>query len=256
MKKNSQGTSLAIQVISIQRIFYNRSMHYGLALLFVVSSQTLGYGMAGIMRKFVVWPAAMIWPSNLINCALFRFFHDDANDDRQNTTTTSNQSMSRSRFFYMIFFFQFLWYWIPGYICPVLSFFSLLCYIDPTNIILSQVTGVNGLGFGSFELDWNAWVSFLDSPIIVPFWYDTVLIMRQIHFFFRAQLNILVGFVILVWIMTPAVYYTNLWNSKAMPIVSNRLFTVEGYYYNVNAVLDSHLHLNETAYKLYGSDSL
>ncbi|CAF5154695.1 unnamed protein product [Rotaria magnacalcarata] len=141
----------------------------------------------------------------------------------------------------MIFFFQFLWYWIPGYICPVLSLFSLLCYIDSTNIVLSQVTGANGLGLGSFELDWNAWISFLDSPIVVPFW---------------AQLNILLGFVVLVWIITPAAYYTNLWNSKAMPIVSNQVFTIEGYLYNVSAVLDSNLRLNETAYNIYGTDFL
>ncbi len=70
----------------------------------------------------------------------------------------------------------------------------------------------------------------------------------------RAQLNVLVGFVVLVWIITPAAYYTNLWNSKAMPIVSNQVFTVEGYLYNVSAVLDSNLRLNETAYNLYGTD--
>lgn len=168
---------MAIQVITIQRIFYKRSISYLIGLLFVLSSQTLGYGMAGVMRKFVVRPAAMIWPSNLATCALFRILHNDENEERQYnetnaTTTRTSRQMSRSRFFYMAFFFQFLWYWLPGYICPILSFLSLLCYIDPTNIVLSQVTGANGLGLGSFELDWNAWVSFLDSPIVVPFWYD------------------------------------------------------------------------------------
>lgn len=67
-------------------------------------------------------------------------------------------------------------------------------------------------------------------------------------------MNVLVGFVALVWIITPAAYYTNLWNSKAMPIVSNQVFTTEGYLYNVSAVLDSNLRLNETAYDLYGID--
>lgn len=37
-----------------------------------------------------------------------------------------------------------------------------------------------------------------------------------------------------------------------MPIVSNQLFTDEGYLYNVSAVLDSNLRLNETAYDRYG----
>jgi hypothetical protein len=62
----------------------------------------------------------------------------------------------------------------------------------------------------------------------------------------------MIGFVILAWIIAPAAYYTNLWNSKAMPIVSNRVFTADGYFYNVSAILNSQLRLNETAYKNYG----
>jgi hypothetical protein len=46
--------------------------------------------------------------------------------------------------------------------------------IFPNNIIISQITGVNGLGFGSFELNWNSWVAFLGSPIVVPFWYKNL----------------------------------------------------------------------------------
>ena len=146
--------------------------------LFVISSQTLGYGIAGIMRKFLVWPAAMIWPSTLIHCAVFRtLHHDETNgqelqkDSDNNISKEPQWTMSRLRFFWLALFFQFLWYWIPGYIFPLLSAFSLFCLIDPNNVILSQVTGANGLGFGSFELDWNAWVAFLGSPIVVPLWY-------------------------------------------------------------------------------------
>ena len=65
-------------------------------------------------------------------------------------------------------------------------------------------------------------------------------------------MNIMVGFIILAWIIVPIAYYSNLWESKAMPIVSNRVFTVDGYFYNVSSVLDSRLRLNETAYKDYG----
>ena len=120
---------MAIQVLTIQRIFYKRSISYVISLLFVLSSQTIGYSMAGIMRKFVIRPAAMIWPSNLPTCALFRVLHNDNNEEQQNNeinaTTTTTRRMLRSRFFYMLFFFQCLWYWIPGYICPVLITFLL-----------------------------------------------------------------------------------------------------------------------------------
>ena len=126
--------------------------------------------MAGIMRKFLVWPAAMIWPANLVSCALFRTLHNDQDNEEENKPEKKRWKMSRLRFFFFAFLFQFLWYWFPGYIFPVLSLFSWICMIKPDNIILSQLTGINGLGMGAIELDWNAWVSFLGSPIVVPFW--------------------------------------------------------------------------------------
>jgi hypothetical protein len=58
--------------------------------------------------------------------------------------------------------------------------------------------------------------------------------------------------VALAWIITPLAYYSNLWNSKVLPIVSNQVFTTDGYIYNITAVLDADLRLNETAYKDYG----
>ncbi len=155
-------------MLTIQRLFYKRTLNPGFSIIFVVTSQILGYGMAGITRKFLVWPAAMIWPANLVNCALFRTLHNNKSDE--DTNEKKRWTMSRLRFFFLAFIFQFLWYWFPGYIFPVLSFFSWICMIKPNNIILSQLTGINGLGIGSIELDWNAWVSFLGSPIVVPFW--------------------------------------------------------------------------------------
>ena len=37
-----------------------------------------------------------------------------------------------------------------------------------------------------------------------------------------------------------------------MPIVSMKVFDRDGYIYNISAVLDSNLRLNETAYAKYG----
>jgi hypothetical protein len=76
--------------------------------------------------------------------------------------------------------------------------------------------------------------------------------LKYSQFQFRAQVNILVGFVLLAWLISPATYYSNLWNAKKLPIVSNRIFTTDGYLYNITAVLDSNLRINETAYKQYG----
>ncbi|CAF1254949.1 unnamed protein product [Adineta ricciae] len=237
MASTGVGTAYAIDVVTIQRLFYKRVIHPGFGIIFVVTSQIIGYGMAGIMRKFLVWPAAMIWPANLVNCALFQTLHKEDKNEEKTEDDKSRWKISRLRFFFIAFFCQFLYYWLPGYIFPVLSLFSWICMIKPDSIILSQLTGINGLGIGSIELDWNAWVSFLGSPIIVPFW---------------AQMNILVGFVILAWIIAPASYYSNLWNAKVLPIFSQRVFSTDGYIYNITAVLKLDLRLNETAYEQYG----
>ncbi|CAF4456334.1 unnamed protein product, partial [Adineta steineri] len=95
-----------------------------------------------------------------------------------------------------------------------------------------------GLSIGALQFDWNAWVSFLDSPIFVPFW---------------AHVNIFVGFVLAIWIVIPIFYYTNTWESQKMPIMSNRIFDTNGYYYDTSKVLDNNSRLNETAYNVYGS---
>ncbi|CAF2507297.1 unnamed protein product [Rotaria sp. Silwood2] len=256
------STAYAIDVITTLRLFYKRLLHPIIGIMFVITSQVLGYGIAGIMRKFLVWPAAMVWPTNLVNCALFRTLHDDKDtDSKEEANKESHWKMSRLRFFFVASLCQFLWYWFPGYIFPVLSLFSWICMIKPDNVVLSQLTGVNGLGIGSIEFDWNAWVAFLGSPIIVPFWKVkslNKLVLFFIHKFhsclclYRAQINILMGFVLLAWIIAPMAYYTNIWGSKAMPIVSSRVFTADGYFYNVSAVLNSEMRLNETAYKIYG----
>lgn len=165
-----KGTAYAIDVITIQRLKYGQEIHPAIGIAFVISSQILGYGMAGVMRRFLVWPAAMIWPVNLVSSALFRTLHHNDEHVESTTEKKSRWKMSRLKFFFLAFLCQFIYYWFPGYIFPVLSLFSWICMIKPDDILLSQLTGIRGLGLGAIELDWNAWVSFLGSPIVVPFW--------------------------------------------------------------------------------------
>ncbi|CAF4825438.1 unnamed protein product [Rotaria sp. Silwood1] len=57
---------------------------------------------------------------------------------------------------------------------------------------------------------------------------------------------------IVIWILTPIIYYTNTWDSKKMPIISNRAFDVNGNFYEPMKVLNKDLLFNETAYQIYG----
>jgi hypothetical protein len=65
--------------------------------------------------------------------------------------------------------------------------------------------------------------------------------------------NTFIGFIIIVWIITPMFYYSNIWEAKTMPIMSVSIFDNDGYFYNVTKILDKNLQFNETAYQLYGN---
>lgn len=35
-------------------------------MLFGITTLCMGYGLAGLSRRFLVWPASMIWPGDLV----------------------------------------------------------------------------------------------------------------------------------------------------------------------------------------------
>jgi hypothetical protein len=75
---------------------------------------------------------------------------------------------SRFEFFCVATLCMFVYQWIPGFVFPVLSSIAWVCWIDPKNPILSQVGGAQGLGAGAISLNWNNIVSYLGSPLVVP----------------------------------------------------------------------------------------
>ncbi|KAG0375942.1 hypothetical protein BGX24_008485, partial [Mortierella sp. AD032] len=208
------GTAYAVDITVIQKVWYGQDYGFLANFLLILVTQMLGYGMAGVLRRYLVYPAAMIWPANLVQVALFNTLHKDEE--------LQPGQWSRFKFFCVATFGMFLYQWIPGFLFPVLSSIAWVCWIDPKNHVLSQVGGAAGLGVGAISLDWNNIVSFLGSPLIVPWW---------------AQVNIAIGFFLIAWIMVPIAYYTNLWEAKRFPILDSGLFRDDGNAYKVNDVL-------------------
>ena len=69
---------------------------------------------------------------------------------------------------------------------------SIFSTVD--DIVVNQLFGVNsGLGMGILTFDW-AQISWVGSPLMIPWW---------------AEVNIMIGFVLVYWIIGPIVYYTN-----------------------------------------------
>jgi OPT family oligopeptide transporter len=172
----------------------------------------------------------MIWPSCLPIIVLFRILHD------KNVDGPIKDSLGRFKFFTFMSIGQFVYGWLPSFIMPVLQNFSPFCLIDTQNRLLAELTSVNGFGIGAFRLDWLSITCYLSSPIVVPRW---------------AQVNLFIGFILIVWISGPLVYYTNLWDSKNLPIRNTDYLTINNTHYNLTLVSNNHYQLNRTAYALY-----
>ncbi|KAF9318874.1 hypothetical protein BG003_010391 [Podila horticola] len=222
------GGAYAVDIIILQKIFYHDEKPFIAGLLLVLTTQITGFALAGALRKFLVRPAHMVWPSTLVYASLFRSLHHIAEEPKD------AHRMSRMKYFLIVTFASFCWYWFPGYIFPTIGVISWICWINPNNVILSQITGSNGLGFGTIALDWSAFS--VVSPLVTP-WF--------------AQVNIIIGFVLVVYVMIPWAYYSNLWNSKNYPILSPSLYMENGTDYDKNQVLVDNV-LDEDKYRVYG----
>ncbi|KAF2312412.1 hypothetical protein GH714_034604 [Hevea brasiliensis] len=66
------GNVYAIHIVSAVKIFYRKELTFIVAFLVVITTQVLGFGWAGLFRRYLVEPAAMWWPQNLVQVSLFR----------------------------------------------------------------------------------------------------------------------------------------------------------------------------------------
>ncbi|KAG2195358.1 hypothetical protein INT46_010956 [Mucor plumbeus] len=236
---NAAATSFdAIDIIVVQKLYYNQDWGFGGGILLVLTTSLLGFGFAGVLRRFLVRPSAMVWPINLVNATLFHTLHKEVPKEIQDAeATTAGLRMSRNKFFVIAFVASFCWYFFPGYIIPVLTSISWICWIKPDNILVSQIgSGVNGLGIGSFTLDWSQLAAWYPSPLAIP-WV--------------VQANMFAGFVFFIWILVPIIYYTDTWESKKFPFYNTNQYDIWGDKFNRTRVLTPEQYLDDEAYANY-----
>ena len=126
MANVSFGTAYATDIILAQKIFYKQDFGIPFQLLLTITTSSIGYGIAGVMRRFLVYPAAMIWPSNLVSVSLLRAMHEKEEDL---DPTVFGGNMSKFKWFGVIFAVSYVYYWIPGFLAQV----SISDYDAPLN---------------------------------------------------------------------------------------------------------------------------
>ncbi|KAH7066492.1 OPT oligopeptide transporter [Paraphoma chrysanthemicola] len=204
-------------------------------ILLALSNNLMGFGLAGLTRRFLVYPSFCLWPASLVTIALNSSLHNETNYPVMGPFAKV-WNMSRYRFFMAAFAAMFVWFWFPDTIFGALSLFNWIAWIAPNNFTLTAITGINkGLGINPLPtFDWNVVTHFV-QPLVVPF---------------RVTFNTFMG-AVLGGITIIGLYWTNSFNTAYLPINTNAMFNHQGGSYNVTRILDPRGWLNETAYQAY-----
>lgn len=220
MANLSYQTRLSANVLTEQRVFYGLKLGWGFELIMIFVTILFGFSLAGLARSIIIEPKSVTWPGVLGNTALNAALHPPNKEDE---STGNKWNASRYRFFLIVSAASFIYYFFPDFIFPALSYFTWVCWIAPKNPVVNQIFGMqSGLGLLPFTFDW-AQISYVGSPLVVPTW---------------AIVNIFGALAFWIWIVAPAIYYTNTWSSAYFPIQSTSIYDNTGGIYNVSKVIN------------------
>ncbi|KAL9556180.1 hypothetical protein MBANPS3_002011 [Mucor bainieri] len=186
-------------ILSAQELFYQDTPGAAGSIFLLIATQLVGYGIAGQLRPYLVYPANMTWPTSLPVVSLIKTL----NTDKQ-------EAKWRTRFFFIVFGAIFVYEFIPQYMMPILGGISVICLAKNDSRWVQRLFGGLGTneGMGMFQLsfDWNLLTSY--KPLYIPLWI---------------QLNVYGG-IALLWVLAPLLYYFDVWNAQSFPYLSNSIF--------------------------------
>ncbi|KAL3715422.1 hypothetical protein ACJRO7_007197 [Eucalyptus globulus] len=217
------GTIEAVKVV------YYKNISVWASILLIMTSQMIGYGFAGVFRRILVDNPYMWYPYIVPKVSFYRALHDK--EPRPRGRLSGFQILmicAVSVFAYSI---------VPAYFMQTILVLSFLCWIWKDSVTVHQLgAGFYGLGIGSLALDWDSATAWVGNPLILPRF---------------TIVNILVGFVALMYVCIPVAYQMNLFDAKRFPILNSGSFDYSGNEYDVTRVLGEELELNEQAYREY-----
>ena len=234
----SAGTqsALATEALAAQQLFYGGYPSKAAGIFMTLSSQLIGYTMAGMLRNVLVHPTKMLWPVNLPLTSLLEAFHGGSDQSGSESKTNADEerrkrNKARMKLFYIIAGITFVWELFPEYIFPVLEGVSIFCLANQNSLVFTNLfggaSGNEGLGFLSICFDWQ-YIAGLGSPL----WYPL-----------QTLTNNLIGYLGCIMLFM-GLYYRNVFRSQDFPFLSQYLFSGESngtnyVLFNQTAVLNA-----------------
>ncbi|KAF7956268.1 hypothetical protein EAE96_005188 [Botrytis aclada] len=217
-------TAYGLGPLSAMELYYGRKMNPGWGILFLITTQMIGYGFAGLFRDILVRPPNIYYPGVLPNVSLFNAMH-------KNPAVTKKSL----KFFGIVACCAFCYEWFPTVIFPLLSSIPLICYFGHGNWKAYLMgSGYYGFGLLDISLDWN-YVSYW-SPLYTPLWSNA---------------NQFIGAMLACWLIYPLLYFTNTLNAMNFPAMGSGTYDSTGASYNISRILNPDYTLNQEAMDAY-----
>ncbi|KAK5991876.1 Sexual differentiation process isp4-like protein [Cladobotryum mycophilum] len=215
MASAASVSALSTEALAVQKLWYGGYPNHVAGVFITLSSQIIGFGVAGMMRDVLLYPTKMLYPANLPITTVMETLHKPKAETKR-----------RFNIFWIVFVAIFVWEWFPEYIFPLLSGVSIFCLIDRTNPVFTNLfggaQGNEGMGFLSICFDWN-YIAGFGSPLAMP-----------LQTLFNSYIGYMGGI-----ILSMALYYSNIWRAKDFPFMSQLL-------YDQSSNLTNHVEYNET----------
>ncbi|KAJ7492455.1 OPT oligopeptide transporter [Mycena latifolia] len=233
MAAASTHGALAINIFAADDLYYGFTPNPAIAIFTLLGSQLLGYGLAGMMRTFLVYPTYCVFPNLIPTIQMFDVLFRNQDNILQR---------KRIKFFWVLFVGIFIWEWVPEYFAPTMTGISIFCLARQNSPWVTRIfggaAGNEGLGLFSICLDWNyigsggSAYGALFQPL-------------------KSQLSLYTGVLICILSFTGA-YATNVWNAQNFPFLSQVLFYEDGRRYNQTLILNDDFTLNPEKLAIQG----
>ncbi|KAL1407975.1 oligopeptide transporter 6 [Vanrija albida] len=229
---NGPGATYYVYLVQLLPQYLNQTwVSYGYEILLALSTQFFGFGFAGLLRRFVIYPPSALWPQVLPTLALNRVL---VRKEKQGEVI-HGWKVTRYKFFLVCFGLMFCYFWIPNFLFQALRSFNWMTWIAPQNFNLGMITGFyGGMGYNPVAtFDWNVSGT---GALVTPFFSQAQQYLARI----------LSGLIII------GMYYGNYAWASYTPINSAEAFANNGKVYNVTKVMGDQGKIDVEKYKVYG----
>ncbi|KAJ7678482.1 OPT oligopeptide transporter [Mycena rosella] len=228
MSGTASNVATGMEIIAALDLFYDIKLNAAVAIFQIFATQMVGYGIAGILRTFLVYPTYAFYPNYISVVNLLQSLH-----------WRGALNEKKRRFFWLVFLGIFLWEWIPQYPFPLLTAFSIICLADNgrhsfVRNLFGGGSSNEGIGMLSVSTSWTLITQ--GTPLVWPL---------------QTQINSFIG-MWLGYIVLTTCYYSNVFNGRDLPWMSTSLFASDGGTYNQSAVITADYKLDPTAIAVVG----